>query len=134
MLTAVEFSDRYKHLAYGARTGLQSDAERRGADAGGRRADGRESGRRDDRTDGPDMKISRGAFLAFSGSEGRSIVKQSYLSRSAISLCDDSARLSPSIRIGEASWPCGRVELCRTGIIVARLCSADGKWSGLRLW
>ena len=48
VLAAVGFSDRYKHLAYGARTGLQSEAERRGADAGGRRAEGRESGRRDD--------------------------------------------------------------------------------------
>ena len=47
VLAAVYFSNRYKHLAYGARTGLQSEAERRGADAGGRRADGRESRRRD---------------------------------------------------------------------------------------
>ena len=60
--TAMEFSDRYKHLAYGSRTGLQSEAERYGADAGGRGADGRESGRRDDRTDVLDMQTSRSEF------------------------------------------------------------------------
>ena len=74
VLNAVEFNDRYNHLAYGSRTGLQSEAERRGADAGGRRADGRESGRRNDRTDVLGMQISRSEFLAFGGSEGRAIL------------------------------------------------------------
>ena len=86
VLTAVEFSDRNKHLAYGARTGFQSEAERRGADAGGRRADSRDSGRRDDRTDVLDMQICRGEFLAFSGSEGRAILEQANLSGSDMSL------------------------------------------------
>ena len=35
VLTTVGLCDRYKHLAYGARTGLRSEAERRGADAEG---------------------------------------------------------------------------------------------------
>ena len=88
VLTALEFSDRYKHLAYGARTGLQFEAERRGAGAGGRRADGRYSGRRDDRTDVLDMHISRVEFLAFNSSERRGILEQVNLSGSAMSLRD----------------------------------------------
>ena len=88
VLTSVEFSDRYKHLAYGSRTGLQSKAERRGADADGRRADGRESGLRDARTDVLDMQIPRSEFLAFGSSEGHAILEQANLSGSATSLRD----------------------------------------------
>ena len=67
---------------------MQSESARRGADEGGRRADGGGSGRRDDRTDVLDMQISRGEFLAFCGSEGHSILEQANLSGSAMLLRD----------------------------------------------
>ena len=79
VLTASEFSVRYTHLAHGSRAGLQSETERREADVGG----GVE-----ERTNVLDTRMTRSEFLAFAGSEGRSILDQSTLRGSTISVRD----------------------------------------------
>ena len=68
MLTASEFSVRYPHLANGSRVGLQSETDRREADVGCEV---------EERTNVLDTRMTRSEFLAFAGSEGRSILDQS---------------------------------------------------------
>ena len=79
VLTASEFSVRYPHLAHGSRVGLQSETERRGADVG--------SGV-EEWTDVLDTRMTRSEFLAFAGSEVRSILDQSTLRGSTRSVRD----------------------------------------------
>ena len=79
VLTASEFSVRYPHLAHGSRVGLQSETERRGVDVG--------SGV-EERTNVLDTRMTRSEFLAFAGSEGRSILDQSTLRGSTMSVRD----------------------------------------------
>ena len=64
-LTVSEFSVRYAHLALGSRVGLQSETERREADV---------AGRLEERTSIHDTRMNCSEFLAFAGSEGRSIL------------------------------------------------------------
>ena len=79
VLTASDFIVRYPHLAHGSRVGLQSETERPEADVGGRMQD---------RTNVLDTRMTRSEFLAFAGSEGRSILDQSTLRGSTMSARD----------------------------------------------
>ena len=74
-----EFSVRYPHLAHGSRVGLQSETGRREADVG--------SGV-EERTNVLDTRMTRSEFLAFAGSEGRSILYQSTWRGSTMSVRD----------------------------------------------
>ena len=78
-LTASDFSVRYPHLAHGSRVGLQSETERREANFGGGVQE---------RTNVLDTGMTRSEFLTFAGSEGRSILDQSTLRGSTMSVRD----------------------------------------------
>ena len=79
VLTASEFSVRYPHLAHGSRVVLQSKTERREADAGSWI---------EERTNVLDTRMTRSEFLAFAGSEDRSILGQTTLRGSTMSVRD----------------------------------------------
>ena len=79
MPKALEFTVRYPHLAHGSRVGLQSETERREADVG--------SGI-EERTNVLDTRMTRSEFLALAWSEGRSILDQSILRGSTMSVRD----------------------------------------------
>ena len=79
VLTASQFSVRYPHLAHRSRVGLQSETKRRDADV---------CGRVEERTNVLDTRMTRSGFLDFAGSEGRSILEQSTLRGSTMSVRD----------------------------------------------
>lgn len=79
VLTAAEVSVRYRHRAHGSRVWLKSETKRRDVEVGSRPGEG---------TNVLDNRITRSEFLASAGSEGRSILDQSAMRGSRMSLGD----------------------------------------------
>ena len=79
VLTASEFNVLYSHLAHGSRVGLQSETEQHETDVGGLL---------EERTTVLDTWMTQYEFLASAGSEGHSILDQSTLHGSTMSVHD----------------------------------------------
>ena len=116
LLTASDFSVRYPLLGHRSQVGLQSESERREADV---------CGRVEERTNVLDTRMTGSEFLAFAGSEDRSILDQSTLRGSTMSVRD-----ALSACIGECTYWRGYYNRVNSSSSAGYQGQGDGQPSG----